>query len=155
MVAINHVDGVHDLTFVGRDANRIYDMKSFELSATIFSDSSTSLLVLTFSPKSMLSSNVPCYDSTLNVQVTGGEVGCSYLASNPSYCSYSGAGSHFHVTCNQCATYKCSDSELEFVFGDNSYKCLALAMVSQSERDKYCSLEQVYSTYRASCKVCG
>ena len=36
MVAINHVDGVHDLTFVGRDANGVFDMKSFELSETLF-----------------------------------------------------------------------------------------------------------------------
>jgi hypothetical protein len=36
MVAIDHVDGVHDLTFVGKDANWIMEMKSFELSETFF-----------------------------------------------------------------------------------------------------------------------
>jgi len=40
-VAIDQIDGVHDLTFVGKDANWIWKMKSFDLSEDLFFEVST------------------------------------------------------------------------------------------------------------------
>merc|ERR1712038_1673243 len=68
MVAIDHIDGVHDLTFVGEDANWIMEMKSFELSEIIGSEtyvSETYMMSPTVSPKAMPTSVITCVDSPL------------------------------------------------------------------------------------------
>ena len=64
MVAIDHIDGIHDLTFVGKDANWIMDMKSFELSETIFFQVSTDYKV---DDEDSKKKDVQCtYDVVLN-----------------------------------------------------------------------------------------
>merc|ERR1711953_497491 len=104
-------------------------------------------------PKSMPSVSFSCVDSPLDVIIPGGKVGCSYLASNLSYCAYPGAASHCPVTCNKCLEYQCADSELEFAYENDSYFCTVLKLLSDIDRNQYCGLEAVRSTCRASCNV--
>merc|ERR1712079_12669 len=67
MVAIDHIDGVHDLTFVGKDVNWIMKMKSFELigSIAVFGTSISPSL----SPKTIPNKGRTCFDSPLDVKV--------------------------------------------------------------------------------------
>jgi len=127
---------------------------NFDLETTV---SDTSLMSPTVSPKAMptMPTGFSCVDSPLDVVAPTGNVGCSVVAKNLSSCSFPGAGSHCPFTCSKCSEYQCSDSELEFVYGNDSYFCSVLKLVKEKDRKNYCRLEAVYSTCRASCKVCG
>merc|ERR1719330_589274 len=115
-------------------------MKSFELNGMINSDSTVSDMINmspTVSPKSMPMAGFTCVDSPLGVIVPTGEIDCLFLANNPSYCSFPGAGSHCPLTCNKCPEFQCADSELEFIYGNDSYKCSVLKLVSEMDRESY------------------
>merc|ERR1712183_254049 len=75
-IAIDHVEGVHDLTLVAKDVNGVFDMKSFELIGTDTSDKSDTSP--TMSPKSSSNNDVICVDSLLEVVTATGSAGCDF-----------------------------------------------------------------------------
>merc|ERR1712086_1101896 len=110
----------------------------------------TSLAPTTSSPSTLAPStdDLPpniCFDSILGI-TAGSGAKCSVISANIEYCDYNGVPSHCPLVCDACAQFACADSTLSWDYGEDSYKCVQLSSLSDSDIDYYCEFEAVYST---------
>lgn len=103
-----------------------------------------------------LTDGEPCIDSTTNAAAGGGDKGCPFIADNQQYCdTVDGIPSHCPFTCDACDSYTCEDSLLRFEYDSQVLYCTALSKIDEVLKAKYCAIEDILSTCRASCGYCA